>query len=97
MYAHTLATYDHSNDGYGKGMKSYQWLPGQIAKQMLKDRRGDNRKTHKQRINMRGVKVSGGKMGDGNKDSITMKDGRLKKSVICRRWLKDQCPLSRHD
>eukprot|EP00959_Pyramimonas_sp_CCMP1952_P361431 7569221-Pyramimonas_sp.AAC.2 len=26
-----------------------------------------------------------------------MKDGRLKKSVICRRWLKDQCPFSRDD
>eukprot|EP00959_Pyramimonas_sp_CCMP1952_P017897 379702-Pyramimonas_sp.AAC.1 len=91
----TLTMCDHSNDEYGKGMKSHEWLLRMIARQMLKDRGGDNRKTQKQQINKRGVKLSGGKTGDGSKDSITMKDGRLKMSVICRRWLKDQCPFSR--
>eukprot|EP00959_Pyramimonas_sp_CCMP1952_P221406 4628160-Pyramimonas_sp.AAC.1 len=80
----TPAMYDNSNEKHGKGMKSYEWLLGGSANQMLKDRGAD-------------VIPSGEKTGGGNKDSLTMKDGRLKKSVICRRWKKGQCPLSRQD
>eukprot|EP00959_Pyramimonas_sp_CCMP1952_P132477 2769983-Pyramimonas_sp.AAC.1 len=89
--------YDNSSDEYGKGMQSYEWLPGRIANQMLKDRGEENRRIQKHQINKRGVKPSGGETGGGNMDSLTTKDGRLKKSVVCRRWQKGQCPLSRQD
>eukprot|EP00959_Pyramimonas_sp_CCMP1952_P074359 1553809-Pyramimonas_sp.AAC.1 len=92
--AMTLVMYDNSNDTYGKGMKSYEWMLGRIANQMLKDPGEDSRRIQQQQINKRGATPSGEKAGGGNKDSLTMKDGRLKKSVVCRRWSKGQCPLS---
>eukprot|EP00959_Pyramimonas_sp_CCMP1952_P463489 9485026-Pyramimonas_sp.AAC.1 len=38
----TPVMYDHSDDECGRGMKSYEWLLGQIAPQMLKGRGPEN-------------------------------------------------------
>eukprot|EP00959_Pyramimonas_sp_CCMP1952_P219299 4585227-Pyramimonas_sp.AAC.1 len=61
----TLAMYDNSNENYGEGMKSHEWLLGRIARQMLKDRGEDNRRIQKQQINKRGAKPNGEKAGGG--------------------------------
>eukprot|EP00959_Pyramimonas_sp_CCMP1952_P249558 5216688-Pyramimonas_sp.AAC.1 len=67
--------YDNSSDKHGEGMKSYEWLLGRIANQMLKDRGEDNSRIQQRQINERGVEPSGEKAGGGNKDSLAMKDG----------------------
>eukprot|EP00959_Pyramimonas_sp_CCMP1952_P117710 2460739-Pyramimonas_sp.AAC.1 len=48
-----LATCGNSDDKYGRGMKSHEWLLGGIADQTLKDRGENARRIQKQQINRR--------------------------------------------
>ena len=50
-----LAMYNHGNDKYGKGMRSYEWLLAQIDRHVKKDRGAANRKTPQADINKRGL------------------------------------------
>ena len=38
----SIAMYDHSNDKYGTGVKSYEWLLDQVGRLMCKDRAEHN-------------------------------------------------------
>ena len=97
----TLAMCDHSNDEYSKGMKSYEWLLPQVSRHMRQDRGARNRTVQVRQPNERGLPGDGGKPEGGKKDkpgdenSLYARDGRLKRAVVCQRFMKGVCPRTR--
>ena len=89
----SLGIYDHSNDEYGTGVRSYQWLIKQVGKKMVKNRMEENDEVSHKAVNQRGVVPKDGPVNTNEvNSSLYTKAGVLKKTIPCKKFLKNRCP-----